>query len=280
MITESLSTLKIHKLTQEQYNRALAAGNIDDNALYLTPDEEIDLSSYATVEQLGTKADSTHNHEITDINELRTTLYTINEDISKMASISDLSSYALKDDLTNGNIIVSNATSSDTSTSSVAIMTSGTGVAYTATVPNVEALTAGISFIMVPNTVSTTTTPTLNVNNLGAKGIRRRLSNVATSVQQGYVDSWLAVGKPFRVIYDGDYWIVEGQDKPVAADMYGLSASTSELNHCEGVTSNIQTQLNERALISSLSNYYTKTEVDDLELITVDDIDTICGLTI
>ena len=48
MITENLSTLKIHKLTQAQYDRELAAGRIDENALYLTPDEEIDLSSYAT----------------------------------------------------------------------------------------------------------------------------------------------------------------------------------------------------------------------------------------
>ena len=40
MITENLSTLKIHKLTQAQYNRELAAGRIDENALYLTPDEE------------------------------------------------------------------------------------------------------------------------------------------------------------------------------------------------------------------------------------------------
>ena len=40
MITENLSTLKINKLTQEQYDRELAAGNIDENALYLTPDEE------------------------------------------------------------------------------------------------------------------------------------------------------------------------------------------------------------------------------------------------
>ena len=41
MITENLSTLKIHKLTQEQYNRELEAGNIDPSALYLTPEEDI-----------------------------------------------------------------------------------------------------------------------------------------------------------------------------------------------------------------------------------------------
>lgn len=40
MITEKLSTLKINKLTQAQYDRELEAGRIDENALYLTPDEE------------------------------------------------------------------------------------------------------------------------------------------------------------------------------------------------------------------------------------------------
>lgn len=46
MTTESLPTLKIHKLTKAQYERELAAGNIDEYALYLTPDEEIDLDTY------------------------------------------------------------------------------------------------------------------------------------------------------------------------------------------------------------------------------------------
>lgn len=39
MITENLSTLKIHKLTQAQYDCELEAGRLDENALYLTPDE-------------------------------------------------------------------------------------------------------------------------------------------------------------------------------------------------------------------------------------------------
>lgn len=62
MITENLPTLKIHKLTQEQYERELANGNIDETALYLTPEEEVDFSAYATVEQLDGKADSDHTH--------------------------------------------------------------------------------------------------------------------------------------------------------------------------------------------------------------------------
>lgn len=39
MNTENLTTLKIHKLTQAQYDRELANGSIDENALYLTPQE-------------------------------------------------------------------------------------------------------------------------------------------------------------------------------------------------------------------------------------------------
>lgn len=58
MKTENISTLKIHKLTQEQYDRELANGNIDENAIYLTPDENVDLSIYATIDQL-----DSHNHD-------------------------------------------------------------------------------------------------------------------------------------------------------------------------------------------------------------------------
>jgi hypothetical protein len=36
---ENLKTLKIHKLSQEQYDRELLAGNLDPNAFYLTPDD-------------------------------------------------------------------------------------------------------------------------------------------------------------------------------------------------------------------------------------------------
>lgn len=38
MMTENLSTLKIHRLTQAQYDREFAKGAIDESALYLTPD--------------------------------------------------------------------------------------------------------------------------------------------------------------------------------------------------------------------------------------------------
>lgn len=56
--------------------------------------------------------------------------------------------------------------------------------------------------------------------------------------------------------------------------------TSTELGYLDGVTSNIQTQLNAKANSSVLSSYYTKTEIDEMEFITLDDIDAICGTTI
>ena len=67
MITENLSTLKIHKLSQKQYERELENGNIDETALYLTPDQEIDLSPYATLEDIKDKANTKHSHDMSDV---------------------------------------------------------------------------------------------------------------------------------------------------------------------------------------------------------------------
>ena len=61
--SEILPTLMIHKLTQEEYDQEVANGTVDANAIYLTPEEEIDLSNYATIEQLANKADAKHNHD-------------------------------------------------------------------------------------------------------------------------------------------------------------------------------------------------------------------------
>lgn len=95
------------------------------------------------------------------------------------------------------------------------------GVVYSATVPGIDSLTAGASFIMVPNKTSASQEPTLNVNGLGAKKIRRRLNNLVTVTSKGYSNTWISVDKPFSLIYDGTYWIVEGMEQPVGADMYG-----------------------------------------------------------
>lgn len=100
------------------------------------------------------------------------------------------------------------------------VTTAGTGAAYTATVPGITALKAGLTITIIPHTVSTAVLPTLNLNSLGAKAIRRRLTNSTVSTVASAAANWLGANKPIRVTYDGTYWIAD-MDRPNAADIYG-----------------------------------------------------------
>lgn len=66
MITENLSTLKIHTLSEEQFKKAKAEGTLNENEIYLTPDEEIDLNLYAKTEDLSEVAKSGSFNDLTD----------------------------------------------------------------------------------------------------------------------------------------------------------------------------------------------------------------------
>jgi hypothetical protein len=99
-------------------------------------------------------------------------------------------------------------------------MASTDGTTYTCTVPGIDSLTAGVSFIGIPAIVSTSTSVTLNVNNLGAKQLRRGVSTSSSTTTAGYNESWLAAGKPLRIMYDGLFWIVDNA-RPYAADLMG-----------------------------------------------------------
>lgn len=103
------------------------------------------------------------------------------------------------------------------------VTTAGDGAAYTATIPGVTELKVGFSFTMVPHVVSTTNTVTLNVNGLGAKAIRRRVSNSTVTTVLGSSDNWIAANKPIRVTYEGRWWIAD-LDIPNATDIYGIVA--------------------------------------------------------
>lgn len=96
------------------------------------------------------------------------------------------------------------------------------GVTYIANVAGITELKPGITIVFTPDTTSTSKEPILDVNGLGPKVIRRRLSNNLTSLQTGYSDQWLAAGKPLDLIYDGKYWVANGQAKPAAVDLYGM----------------------------------------------------------
>ena len=60
--------------------------------------------------------------------------------------------------------------------------TSSDGVSYTATVPGLTELYAGLTLTIIPDKASTVITPTLNVNGLGAKIIIMPVGGVNTAV--------------------------------------------------------------------------------------------------
>ena len=96
MLTENLSTLKINRLTQEQYDAALTNGSINANELYLTPDDnELDTSAFLRVTDVGSAVDinpinadtlqgksASYFATASDISTINGSLNTINSDIS------------------------------------------------------------------------------------------------------------------------------------------------------------------------------------------------------
>lgn len=100
------------------------------------------------------------------------------------------------------------------------VTTTGTGEAYIASVDGITALTPGISFIMIPHVTSAKTMPTLNVNGLGAKNVRMRVSNSTTTTTPLSSENMLVANKPIRVMYDGTQWII-GIVRPNVTNLYG-----------------------------------------------------------
>ena len=84
MITENLSTLKMNKLTQAQYDRELDAGNIDENALYLTPDD--DYTNDEIDEALAGKAEVGHTHSVSEITGLDSLEVTTDTELSSTST--------------------------------------------------------------------------------------------------------------------------------------------------------------------------------------------------
>ena len=100
------------------------------------------------------------------------------------------------------------------------VTTTGTGTAYEATIGGITELKAGVNFIMIPHETSSYAVPTLNVNELGAKSIRRKTSDgkvIATVSSYNFFTK----DKPYRLMYDGAYWMVMDYSKPSATDLDG-----------------------------------------------------------
>lgn len=99
------------------------------------------------------------------------------------------------------------------------------GVDYAVDIPGVTALESGLTIKVIPHQSSTGTNPNLNINGLGAKGIRRYLSGNTAGTTSGSntttATNWLRGNRAIMLIYNGSYWVVLGLSKPSASDLTG-----------------------------------------------------------
>lgn len=135
--------------------------------------------------------------------------------------------------------------------------TSTDGVAYTATVPGITALTAGDSFIMIPDKLSTSRSTTLNVNNLGAKYLRVRVSGYSGTTSAAQTTNWLAPNVPVRVTYEGKWWVADVV-LPSAQQLYG-NVQAEQVDYSN--TNSGMMATNVQKAIDELANGKTSTKV-------------------
>lgn len=94
------------------------------------------------------------------------------------------------------------------------------GVDYTVSVPGITELYAGLRITVKLNRVSSTTSPTLNVNGLGAKGIRQPLCLNNVIFAQGSNADWLSPNSTVTLTYGGLVWKTDFV-RSSASNLYG-----------------------------------------------------------
>ena len=109
---------------------------------------------------------------------------------------------------------------------SVVEANSSDGVAYSATVPGIAELYAGLEVTIIPQTESTTETITLDVNGLGAKNVRLPLSSNTTTLVMPAQPNYYTAGRPVKLRYDAKWlnkgaWVVAERQRTSANDLYG-----------------------------------------------------------
>lgn len=101
------------------------------------------------------------------------------------------------------------------------VTATGDGTAYTATIPNLTTLKKGLVITIIPNKTSAATIPSLNVNGLGAKNIKQRLSTNTSLTAEAAADSWMVANKPVPLMFDGTQWVtITG--RPSATALHGV----------------------------------------------------------
>lgn len=222
MITENLPILKIHKISQKQYDRELEAGRIDETAIYLTPDDESVDSKIAT-----------HNTAVDAHRDLR----------SKLDAIPNWAKAANKPTYT-----ASEVGAAEKSEGVVFIEGSGTtdSTAKTSTwVGTSDRITEYYDGLTIRYKIGVAgqSTVTLNINNLGAKTVYRFNTTKLTT--------HFPVGSIITLIYHEDLndgcWITNDYD-----------SNTNTYQRVYKTTGNVEYPITTRYNVTTGSSYYAE----------------------
>ena len=120
------------------------------------------------------------------------------------------------------------------------VQTSGTGDAYIATVEcqYSQTIAFGSKITIIPHVTSTTTSPTLKVNDLAAKPIRMPITYNTSATSVGSIASWIVKNVPITLEYDGTYWKTISCPRPSAQYLYGTVPVSSGGTGLTSVTGN------------------------------------------
>lgn len=178
-----------------------------------------------------------------------------------------------KDDLSNVDdaVFLDKAVNAGAGGVPIANAISTDGVAYTATVEGVTELKNGLLVTIIPNMNSASKSVTIDINGLGAKMIRIPLSFNTAAMDRPKLETFFVEGRPTMIQFDANYiagglWKTVEKQKTSAQDLYGtvpvdsggtgaansadalknlgLTATAEELNYMDGVTENVQDQIN------------------------------------
>lgn len=156
-----------------------------------------------------------------------TDMFTYNGSTSKSVNITPEKISASKKDLSN----VDDKTFLEKAkgacvTIPIVVASSVDGVNYTATVNGVTELFNGMLITIIPDVVSASIAPTLNVNGLGAKMVRLPLSFNNAAMTTPRLEAYFTQGRPITLQYDANYttggaWKTFGKQRTSAQDLYG-----------------------------------------------------------
>lgn len=175
-----------------------------------------------------TVADDSHNHTIANIDGLQDALDNITG-----GSVSSASKWTTARNI-NGMSVDGSANRFNYGTCSTAAATAAKTVACTG-----FTLATGAEITVKFTVTNTAANPTLNVNSTGAKAVYYN----GAAITAGY----LKANKTYTFRYNGAQYDLVGDidtNTTYSLSSFGVTATATELNYVDGVTSSIQTQLN------------------------------------